>query len=136
MPLLDLPSTSHVVLGLLCAVFVLLIGLAIGIRYSQQVLKREDKSLDDFYVAKLLRSLFHWTDDFASDVTQHRRIVDSLKRQVRVAEQQSPDTDPAAVVRLLSRIVQANDMLQQRLDSAEMTLKEQAAEISSYMAGF
>ena len=120
--------------GLLIAGLLLFSGLRIGLRLGRHVSTSDAKSLDDYHLGKLLRGLFSWTDGFASDVSRHRRIVDSLKRQVRDTEQQSPQADPGSVVRLLSRIVQANDLLQQRLDQAEQTLKVQAAEITSYMS--
>lgn len=133
MGFVEFPSALVTVIALF-GVMLILLGVMAGLQYGQRVRAVHDKSLDDYYVGKMLRGLYHWTDDFAHDVTRYREIVDSLKRQVRAAEQQSPDSDPAAVVRLLSRIVQANDLLQQRLDNAELTLKEQAAEITSYMS--
>lgn len=133
MSLANITSPSFMI-GMLIAFLFLLTGVLVGIGLGRKIVSGEDKSLDDYHLAKLLRSLFHWTDGFANDVSRHRQIVDSLKRQVRAAEQQSPNADPASVVRLLSRIVQANDLLQQRLDHAERTLKEQAAEITSYMS--
>jgi diguanylate cyclase len=126
-------SSPVFVTGLLIAASLLFVGLGIGVGLGRRSGAMAGKSLDD-HVGKMLQSLFHWTDGFASDVSRHRQIVDSLKRQVRDAEQHSTQPEPGVVVRLLSRIVQANDMLQQRLDLAEQTLKNQAAEITSYMS--
>jgi diguanylate cyclase len=127
-------SSPVFVTGLLIGSSLLFAGIAIGVGLARRTSLAENKSLDDYHLGKMLQSLFHWTDGFASDVSRHRQIVDSLKRQVRDAEQQSPQADPGTVVRLLSRIVQANDLLQQRLNDAEQTLKAQASEITSYMS--
>ncbi|MGE3776020.1 MAG: GGDEF domain-containing protein [Pirellulaceae bacterium] len=125
------PTTIAWVVAGLCVLF------ASGLLLRRILCRRADRrtpALDEQHVGKLMQNLFQWTDGLANDVSQHRRIVDSLKRQVGVVEQQSRETDSAAVVRLLSKIVQANDYLQQQLDTAELTLMEQAAEITSYMS--
>jgi diguanylate cyclase len=127
-------SSPVFVTGLLIASSMLFAGMVIGIGLGRRTGPIEKKYIDSHRLRKMLQSLFHWTDGFASDVSRHRQIVDSLKRKVRDAEQNSPQADPAEVVRLLSHIVQANDMLQQRLDHAEKTLKAQAAEITSFMS--
>jgi diguanylate cyclase len=125
---------SLVAIGFAATLLLLAVALLAGLHIRRQVCSRRTESLDEYHLGKLMQGLFHWTDDFASDVSRYRQVVDSLKRQVKAAEAQSPQADPAAVVRLLSRIVQTNDLLQQRLDNAELTLKEQAAEITSYMS--
>src|SRR5690242_13110075 len=127
-------SSPVFVTGLLIGAWLLFAGLAIGLRIGRRTVAATHTSPDDYHLTKMMQGLFHWTDGFASDVSRHRQIVDKLKRQVRDAEQQTPSADAGSVVRLLSHIVQANDLLQQRLEEAEQTLKSQAADITSYMS--
>jgi diguanylate cyclase len=119
--------------GVLFGALLLFSGLTIGIWIGRRAIPDEDGSLDNYHLRKLLRGLFHWTDGFANDVSKYRQLMDSVKQQMTEVEQQEAD-QPAPIVTLLSQIVQANDLLQQRLDTAEKTLQDQAAEIASYLS--
>jgi diguanylate cyclase len=111
----------------------LLGGVILGVWIGRRAARGEDSSLKNYQLGKLLRGLFHWTDGFASDVSKYRQLMDSVKQRMTVVEQQQK-TNPEPIVTLLSQIVQANDVLQQRLDCAEKALQDQASEIASYLS--
>ncbi len=126
-------STPVFATGVLFGALLLFSGLSIGIWFGRRSMPDEDGSLDNYHLGKLLRGLFHWTDGFANDVSKYRQLMDSVKQQMTAVEQQQTDK-PAPIVTLLSQIVQANDLLQLRLDTAEKTLQDQATEIASYLS--
>ena len=119
--------------GVLFGALLLFAGLSVGIWIGRRSHGEADPSLDDYHLGKLLRSLFHWTDGFASDVSKYRELMDGVKQQMTVVEQQG-GSQPTPIVSVLSQIVKANDLLQQRLDNAEKTLQSQAGEIASYLS--
>jgi diguanylate cyclase len=119
--------------GVLFGALLLFAGLSIGIWIGRRSMPEDDPSLDNYHLGKLLRGLFHWTDGFASDVSKYRKLMDNVKEQMDEVEQQ-PGEQSQPIVEMLSQIVQANDLLQQRLDTAEKTLQDQATEIASYLS--
>jgi diguanylate cyclase len=127
-------STPVFATGVLFGALLLFSGLSIGIWIGRRALPHDDPSLDNYHLGKLLRGLFHWTDGFATDVSKYRQLMDCVKEQVHSVEAQQTGVAPAPVVTLLQQIVNANDLLQTRLDTAEQTLKDQAAEIASYLS--
>lgn len=118
--------------GVLFGALLLFAGLTIGIWIGRRPPSDDDGSLDNYHLGKLLRGLFHWTDGFASDVSKYRKLMANVKQQVSAVENQSGA--PSQIVAMLSQIVTANDLLQQRLDTAEKTLQGQATEIASYLS--
>jgi diguanylate cyclase len=126
-------STPLFAMGLLFGAFLLFSGLTIGIWVGRRSMPDASGSLENYHLGKLLRGLFHWTDGFANDVSKYRQLMDSVKQQFTAVEKQQ-DEHSTPIVALLSQIVQANDLLQQRLDTAEKTLQDQATEIASYLS--
>lgn len=126
-------TTPAFATGVLFGALLLFAGLCVGIWIGRRSLGEPDSSLDDYHLGKLLRGLFHWTDGFASDVSKYRELMDGVKQQMTVVEQQEQGKS-APIYSVLSQIVKANDLLQQRLDNAEKTLQSQAGEIASYLS--
>lgn len=119
--------------GVLFGALLLFAGLTIGIWIGRRTTADDDGSLDNYHLGKLLRGLFHWTDGFASDVSKYRKLMANVKQQMTAVEKQT-SAQPSQIVAMLAQIVKANDLLQQRLDTAEKTLQGQATEIASYLS--
>src|SRR5690606_36232169 len=75
----------------------------------------------------------HWTDHVSSGVTEHREVMEAFAQQL-TAEPDEFAGEPLDPTEILSQILEANYRLQDRLDSAEATLKRQSQEIASYMS--
>ena len=120
-------------IGLLLGSLLLAGGLAIGFWVGRRVAARRASPPDVERFVKLLSDLFAWTNGFAGEVSQYRRFVDGVTR----AAQAVPDGDASVTTKagsVVNQILTANQRLQERLDSAELTLKHQADSLSEYLA--
>jgi diguanylate cyclase len=77
----------------------------------------------------LLQNLSSWTTEFAGDVSNYQTQLTSLSERV----QDSPGAPREEILGLLSQIMNANQQLQQRLDSAEERLESQTHQIADYL---
>lgn len=119
--------------GMTFGLILLCLGLGIGHWLGRR--RGETGQLQDQLqfdrVAEMMNELARWTNDVSGDVTAYKTVVDDVtERFGDVAESEQP----AKIVGLLSQIVQANQDMQHRLETAESTLQTQAQEIASYMA--
>lgn len=119
--------------GVLCGAVLLIVGLVIGTSLGRRNAAAEANTLDDYQLGKFLRGLMQWTDGFASDVSKYRQVMDIVNQQVSAVEKRQVNP-PEPMSALLSQIVKANDLLQQRLDAAEKTLQAQATDIAAYLS--
>ncbi len=114
---------------LLCAG--LAIGLVLGRRYGRA------SASDQSDVKRLVGALTHlvdWSHGVADDMCEYRSVVSSVSNLFRNKEEPLDEQQREATAGLLSRVVEANEQLQDRLNHAEQMLNEQAGEISTYMS--
>lgn len=122
-------GTSAVAASLICS------GIAVGIALARRRGSKATASQDD--VQRLLSVLTHvvsWTHEMADDMSEYRSVVSGVSSLFRNNDEPLDEQKRMATVGLLSQIVNANEQLQNRLNHAELMLKEQAGEISTYMS--
>ena len=112
----------------------LLIGVIIGVRITRRneasTVGRQQAAR---HVHELVRGLFAWTHKFAGDVGQSRLEMEDIGKRLRATD--APEfTFSVAAVDVVSQMTDANERLQCRLNTAEITLKRQAEEIVSYLS--
>ncbi len=130
-----LTETPMFAFGIMFGACLLCLGLGLGYGLGRRTtLPYRGDSLDGFHLDNLLRGMSQWTDGFASDVSEYRRVMDSLCERLDGACEGAAGERDATVVGLLSQVVAANERLRQRLDRAEGTLQDQAEEITAYMS--
>lgn len=124
-------------IGILAGSMLLAVGLAIGFFLGRRGAAHRSSPPDVERLVKLLSDLFEWTNGFAGEVSQYRRFVDGVTRAAHAADGDrahgnSPTTISKADI-VVKQILSANQRLQERLDSAELTLKHQADSLAEYL---
>jgi diguanylate cyclase len=120
------PNTLVFLLGLAVGTGLLVVGLMLGYWFGK---KSAPDIVDRQQFLMFLRNLSTWTSEFAGDVSKYQIELDGISQRVN-----SKDTAPRAEVSgLLSEIMNANQLLQKRLDEAEQRLESQTQQISSYL---
>jgi diguanylate cyclase (GGDEF)-like protein len=131
MQLPTITETPSFLFGVLLGSLLLCLGLCLGLWFGRRLAMLYDvRSMDREQLQHLLSGLFQWTNGFASDMSQYREVLD------RISTELNPDdihANDGQVTTLMSRIIQANEQLQQRLNNAEAALQDQAEEITAYM---
>ncbi len=131
MQLPAITETPSFLFGVLLGSLLLCIGLCLGLWFGRRMAMLYDvKSMDRDQLQHLLSGLFHWTNGFASDVSQYREVMDRISTELNPADVQTND---GQATKLMAQIVKANEQLQQRLNQAEAALQDQAEEITAYM---
>ena len=122
------PNTTVFLLGLAVGCCLLLVGLFIGFWIGRRSVPSSEL-VDRQQFLEFLRELSMWTSELSGDVSKYQTQLNSISKQV--------DEDGSApkeeIVGLLSKIMQANQQLQSRLDSAEEKLEAQTGQISNYL---
>lgn len=121
-------NTPVFLLGLAVGTCLLMIGLAIGYWFGRKSQPATDM-VDRKQFLEFLRELSRWTSDFSGDVTKYQSQLSSISEQVA----ENPSAPKEEIVGLLARIMDANQELQQRLDTAEEKLESQTDQISNYL---
>lgn len=122
------PNTPVFLLGLCVGTVLLVMGLMLGYFFGRragvasQVVDREQ-------FLYFLRNLSNWTSEFAGDVSKYQTELTSLS--ARVQGDSAPPREE--IGSLLTQIMQANQQLQNRLDSAEARLESQTHQIADYL---
>ncbi|MEQ1825006.1 MAG: GGDEF domain-containing protein [Pirellula sp.] len=125
----------YLLMGLLFGTTLLAIGMALGFWFAKRA-----GGMDPSFAAKfvdeqqqmlsVMRGMASWTTDFAGDFTRYQSTMQNLSRtasdgkSVRTKEE---------VQKLLEQIVQANSLLQTRLETAEQKLESQTKQIAGYL---
>ncbi len=122
------PNTPIFLLGLAVGTGLLVVGLLLGYWFGRKSSSGTDV-VDRQQFLSFLRNLSHWTSEFSGDVTRYQSQLTSLND--RAKSNDPPQREE--VVELLRQIMQANQQLQQRLDSAEERLESQTDQISNYL---
>lgn len=130
--------------GLLLGIVLLVIGLVVGRRMpakeknsapgSTARSERDDSGrIDAEHVLQMLSRLGEWTDNVATDVSHYKTEVGGLAEQCVEVETKDVPTQRASLVAILTKIVDANDNVQRRLEAAEQALAIQSNEIAAHM---
>lgn len=113
----------------------LCVGLAIGLALGRKFALRDmPNRVDIRKLCGVLRHLVDWSHGVADDMSEYRSVVSGVSNLLGSHVTPLDDEQRLATVGLLSRVVDANEQLQVRLNEAEMMLKEQAGTISTYMS--
>jgi diguanylate cyclase len=134
-------------LGALFAVFLLLLGLLIGVLGGRYLARRSIAAHASSQLHPVLSGLMRFTSNFSQDVSEYRSLIETASQ--RVEELQGSATlqsatvaeghgsaarvDAASPIALLHQIMEANEHLRHRLNEAEATLQCQSTELNSYM---
>ncbi len=116
-----------------------LIGLGLGIWIGQRWTKSHWRP--SFWpteqarqLAQLAQAMSGLIQSVAQDVDQHQSHIQHANEGLRSLSPTDPSAWAAVVLRTVAEIVQVNERLQQRLQSAEEKLHQQAEEIQNHMA--
>lgn len=113
--------------GVAIGCFLLIIGGLIGYWIGQRT--RSADLVDKRQFLDFLRDLSKWTAELSGDVSKYQTQLSDLSQQADGGQPVPND----ALQTLLSQIMDVNDQLQSRLDSAEHRLEKQTDQISSYL---
>lgn len=110
-------------------------GLAIGLTLGKRAARRflDGEQMNSRYLSGLLAHLLDWTHGMADDMNEYRSVVSGLAQVFRSQPQPFADQQRDTTLALLGQVVEANEQLQDRLNTAERTLIEQASEMSQHM---
>ncbi len=122
-------NTTIFVIGVAVGCGLLIIGGLIGYRIGARASTRAEV-IDKQQFLDFLRDLSAWTAEFSGDVTKYQTQLSDLSQR---AESGNSEIRDAELQSLLCRIMDVNDQLQDRLDSAEQRLEKQTDQISSYL---
>lgn len=125
------PEMPSVVVGAVLGGLFLGLGICLGLLLGRRNAVVDMRSMSGEQLHGLLTHLSQWTTGFANDVSRYRNVLEKASRDF---DPQKPQHTDREVTRLMSEIVEANDELQSRLNSAESTLQEQADEIQAHMS--
>ncbi|MFG0261929.1 MAG: GGDEF domain-containing protein [Novipirellula sp. JB048] len=120
--------------GIVSGMLLLAIGLALGFRFGRQRNQLAGEAMskhDRERVLQMLHELGAWTHEYSGSVSQYHDRLGELSHAVRLdanATQAAP-----RVVALLKQIMDSNERLQTRLESAERQLDKQTKQIESYL---
>jgi diguanylate cyclase len=127
------PNTTIFLLGLAVGTSLLILGLLLGYWLGRKSSPVGDV-VDRQQFLTFLQNLSNWTSEFSGDVTKYQTqlttLNDRMRREQGLASQ---DESRQEILGLLSQIMQANQQLQSRLDSAEQKLESQTDQISNYL---
>ncbi len=120
------PNTTVFLLGLAVGTGLLVFGMVLGFWFGK---KAAPPPVDHSQFLSFIRNLSLWTSEFAGDVTKYQNQLDSISKTAR-SKGEAPREE---VLSMLSKIMSANQELQQRLDDTEKRLESQTVQISSYL---
>jgi len=122
------PNTPLFLLGLALGIGLLVAGILLGFFLGRRAgVARQ--SADREHFLQFLHNLALWTSEFAGDVSKYQLQLRSLSEQVQIGS----GAPREQILGLLTQIMQANQQLQQRLDSAEQRLESQTNQIADYL---
>lgn len=122
------PNTSVFLLGLAVGTALLVAGVLLGFFLGRRA-GVASQMVDRQQFLGFLQNLSHWTSEFAGDVSKYQTQLTTISQRV----QGNPEAPREEILGLLTQIMQANQQLQQRLDSAEDRLESQTHQIADYL---
>ena len=122
---------SAIVIDLAFTVFAAMIGIVAGwfLRSSIVPQKPGQESDEVRHAREVLARLHELADNVAADVGAHTSKVEQINEELT-----SGDNEAEAVVKAVSRLLEANNQMQHQLASTDEKLKEQARQIESSTA--
>jgi diguanylate cyclase len=108
----------------------MIVGYWFAVRLKNQVPIHPDQMMP------VLNSMLRCTHGVANDVSQYRSVIEATQQAVeqsRAAMSPKGDAESAPLLRMFSRLVDANEQLNTKLSDAETQLRQQEEEIASYM---
>ncbi len=125
-----MPETTNVfLLGLTFGLALLVVGGLIGFIVGRRA-PASAESIDKKQFLDFLRNLSAWTAEFSGDVSKYQSQLSNLSEQAKGKGAVQSEELQA----LLQQIMNVNEQLQHRLDSAENRLEKQTDQISDYLA--
>ena len=120
-------NASVFALGLVLGTALLVLGFACGYWLAK---KNSGKDLvDRRQFLEFLKELSQWTSEFSGDVSKYQSQLSSINEQVR-----GTDAAPKEeLMGMVSKIMQVNQKLQERLDNAEKKLESQSGDLANYL---
>lgn len=122
------PNSSLFLLGLGVGTGLLVAGVLLGFwlgRRSGSATRIADRQ----QFLHFLQNLSHWTTEFAGDVSKYQTQLTSISQRFS-GDKDAPREE---IVALLAQMMQANQQLQHRLDTAEERLELQTHQIADYL---
>ncbi|GAA5508513.1 GGDEF domain-containing protein [Novipirellula caenicola] len=120
--------------GIVSGLVLLAVGLMLGYRFGRKhsetagiAMSQDERER----VLQMLQELGAWTNEYSGNVSQYQSRLGELSNEVRV-DAQSTQSAPK-VIALLKQIMDSNEQLQTRLESAERQLDKQTKQIESYL---
>ncbi|MCC6507788.1 MAG: GGDEF domain-containing protein [Pirellulaceae bacterium] len=115
-------------LGLVVGTGLLVIGVLLGFFLGRRA-GAASQVVDRQQFLGFLQNLSHWTSEFAGDVSKYQTQLTSISQRV----QGGNEAPREEILQLLTQIMQANQQLQNRLDTAEERLESQTHQIADYL---
>lgn len=124
------PNPSLFLLGLGVGTGLLVAGVLLGFWLGRRAAAANaGRLVDRQQFLHFLQNLSHWTTEFAGDISKYQTQLSSISQRVRGDK----DTPREEILALLAQMMQANQQLQQKLDSAEERLESQTHQIADYL---
>ncbi|TWU22424.1 Response regulator PleD [Novipirellula galeiformis] len=120
--------------GIASGLVLLAVGLALGFRFGRKQSQMAGEAMsknDRERVLQMLHELGAWTNEYSGSVSQYQDRLGELSSAVRI-DAKSNQAAPK-IVALLKQIMDSNEQLQTRLESAERQLDKQTKQIESYL---
>lgn len=122
------PNTSVFLLGLAVGTGLLVIGTLLGYWLGRKT-SPSGSIVDRQQFLNFLQNLSQWTTQFSGDVSKYQDELSTLSQRV----QGTSGAPREEIAKVLSQIMQANQQLQNRLDTAEERLESQTHQIADYL---
>ncbi len=122
------PNAPIFLLGLAVGTGLLVVGILLGFSLGRRA-GVASQLVDRQQFLGFLQNLSHWTSEFAGDVSKYQNQLTTISQRV----QGSNEAPREEILGLLTQIMQANQQLQSRLDSAEARLESQTHQIADYL---
>lgn len=90
--------------------------------------KRAEIEFASHSALKLLRDVFDRTDNISRELIEYRDLLAGLANRVKTSDQAESSSE------LLSRFMELNEHLQQRLEDSERALQEQTSQLAMYIS--
>ena len=121
----------YLLMGLLFGTTLLAVGIALGFWMAKRTSPGIGQPLiDQTQIVAALRNMASWTSDFAGDFNRYQSTMETLKRDAADTKKVRTKEEVQCIV---DRIVEANSLLQSRLDSAEGKLEMQTKQLACYL---